>query len=84
MEATKQTETPQPTPEQLLKLLDLQLQQERSKRTHKSRKRATILVFGILAILAAAGVALVVAQGMLAELHDRGALVPVPGETGVE
>ncbi len=84
MEATKQTETPQPTPEQLLKLLDLQLQQERSKRTHKSRNRATILVVGILAILAAAGVALVVAQGMLAELHDRGTLVPAPDPTAFD
>jgi hypothetical protein len=77
MEATKQIETPQPTPEQLLKLLDLQLNRERSKRTHKSRNRATILVVGIVSILAATGVALIVAQGMLTELQNRAETAPV-------
>lgn len=78
MEATKQTETGQPTPEQLLKLLDMQLAQERSKRANKSRNRATFLAVGILSILAAAGVALLVAQGLVVELRDRGALEPIP------
>lgn len=76
MEAPQKTEIAGPTPEQLLKLLDLQLAQERSKRASKSRNRATFLVVGILTIVAAAGVALVVAQGLLADLQDRGAAVP--------
>ncbi|MGB8168441.1 MAG: hypothetical protein WCF18_13170 [Chthoniobacteraceae bacterium] len=76
MEAAKQIETRQPTPEQLLKLLELQLAQERSKRTHRSRNRAAILVVGIVSILAAAGVALIIAQSMLIELQNREATPP--------
>jgi hypothetical protein len=80
MEVSQQTETTPPTPEQLLKLLDLQLAHERGKRAHKSRNRATFLVVGILFIIVAAGIALVVAQGLLSELHDRGALQPISGQ----
>jgi hypothetical protein len=73
MNAPQQTETSQPTPEQLLQLLDLQLARERAKRPDRSRNRAMILAFGLLAIVAAGGIALVVAQRMLLDLHDRGA-----------
>ena len=80
MEATKQTETPQPTPEQLLKLLDLQMERERSKRASRSRNRATFLAVGILSILAAAGVALIVAQGLMMELREQGGQQANPGQ----
>lgn len=80
MEAPKQIESAQPTPEQLLKLLDLQLGQERNKREHRSRNRATFLATGILFIIAAGGIALVVAQQMLAELQGRGGVPPSPTE----
>ena len=72
MNAPQQTETSQPTPEQLLQLLDLQLASERAKRPGRSRNRTMILVFGLLAIVAAGGIALVVAQQILLDLHDRG------------
>lgn len=73
MNAPQQTETSQPTPEQLMQLLDLQLARERAKRPGRSRNRAMILVFGLLAIVAAGGIALIVAQQMLLDLQDRGA-----------
>ena len=76
MEVPKQTETVPSTPEQLLKLLDLQMERERHNRAHKSRNRATFLVGGILFIVAAAGIALLVAEQLLADLHEQGALRP--------
>jgi hypothetical protein len=80
MEAPQQTETPSPTPEQLLMLLELQLGRERRQRVEKSsRNRAIFLAAGILVIVIAAGVALIVAQGMLADLRDRGAGQPMLG-----
>lgn len=72
MNAPQQTETSQPTPEQLLRMIDLQLARERGKRQGRSRKRATILVFGILLIALLAGAALMIAQQMLMDLHERG------------
>lgn len=62
-------------------LLELQLGRERHRRAEKSsRKRATFLASGILLIVVAAGVALIVAQGMLADLRDQGAGRPMPGQ----
>ncbi len=81
MDATNQTETAQPTPEQLLKLLDVQLAGARGKRAGKSRNRATFLVAGILFIIAATGIALFVAGQLLAELQERGALRPSASQT---
>jgi hypothetical protein len=80
MEAPNQTETAQPTPEQLLKLLDLQLARERTRREKKSRNRASFLVAGILVIIVAAAVSLLVAQQLLAELRERGSMQPAPVE----
>jgi predicted metal-binding membrane protein len=80
MEVAQKTETCPPTPEQLLKLLELQLARERGKRGEKTRKRATFLVAGILFIVAAMGIALVVAQSMVAELKERGALRPISSQ----
>ncbi|HYR58230.1 MAG TPA: hypothetical protein VEO95_06360 [Chthoniobacteraceae bacterium] len=73
MDAPKQIETAQPTPEQLLTLLELQIAGERSNRAHKSRNRATFLVTGILLIIAGACIALFVAGQLLAEVQERGA-----------
>jgi len=72
MNAPQQIETVQPTPEQLVQLLDLQLASERGKRAGRSRNRAMILVFGLLAIVAAGAVALMIAQQILLDLHERG------------
>ena len=80
MEAANQTETQSPTPEQLLTLLDLQLKQERSKRAGKSRNRATFLSVGIVFIIAAAGIALIVAERLLFEFRERGSGEPLAGQ----
>jgi len=72
MNAPQQIETSQATPEQLVQMLDLQLASARGKRMGRSRNRAIILAFGLLAIMAAGGIALIVAQQMLLDLHERG------------
>jgi hypothetical protein len=82
MEGPQQTQTLSPTPEELLKLLDLQLAQERAKRSGKSRNRASFLAAGILFIIAVAGVALFFAQGLLLDLQDREMAPPIPGQMG--
>lgn len=74
MENPQQTETAPPTPEQLLRLLDPQLEWERGKRAKRSRNRASFLAVGVIVILGAAAVALVVGQQLLSELRDRGSL----------
>jgi len=79
MDALQKTESAPPTPEQLLKLLDIQLERERSKRANKGRNRATFLVTGLVVILAAAAIAVVVAQQMVAELRDHAKISPDAG-----
>ena len=69
MNAPQQIETSQATPEQLVQMLDLQLASARGKRMGRSRNRAIILAFGLLAIMAAGGIALIVAQQMLLDLQ---------------
>ncbi len=71
MDAPQKTEIAEPTPEQLLKLLDLQLARERGKRANKGRNRATVLITGMVVILAAVGVAVLVAQQMVNEVRDH-------------
>ena len=78
MEKPQQTETASQTPEQLLRLFDLQLEWERSKRAKKSRNRASFLAVGVIVILLAAAVALFVGQQMLSELRDRRATEAIP------
>ena len=61
--------TVEATPDQLLKLLDLQLFQARAKRAGKSpARRAIILTTGILLILAACFGAFLILQQMVDEL----------------
>ena len=71
MNAPEQIGTNPATPEQLLQMLDIELGQQRRKRENRARKRAVILVFGILGILFVGGGALFVAQEMLLDLHER-------------
>jgi hypothetical protein len=66
----KEIETSQPTPEQLLQMLEAQLTAKRSQRTSASRNRAIILVTGILFIVVAAGAALMVLDQMLVDLRQ--------------
>jgi hypothetical protein len=68
MEAPQKIETPSPTPEQLLKLLDLELGRERSKRAARTpRNRASFLAVGMILIIVVGGIALLFAQHLLIE-----------------
>ena len=69
----KETETAQATPEQLLKLLDLQLSAQRQHRETSHRNRATILVLGVLFVVAAAAAALLVLGQMVEDYRTTGA-----------
>lgn len=70
MNVPQQTESPQPTPEQLLRMLDMQMTQERTKRAGKTRNRGIFLVVGLVFIFVAACAALMVAQNMLMDLKN--------------
>lgn len=69
----KETETPLATPEQLLKLLDLQLATQRQHREKSQRNRALILVGGMLFIVVATAAALFVLGQMLEDYRTNGA-----------
>ena len=58
-----------PTPEQLLQILELQSQARRSQSAATNRNRAMILVVGIVFILLAAGAALLVLEQMLSGMR---------------
>jgi hypothetical protein len=58
----------QATPDQLLKILDLQIAEQRSKRHRSTRQRGLILAGGVLLIIAGALVAFLVLQQMLLDL----------------
>jgi hypothetical protein len=66
----KEIEFEQSTPEELLRLIDAQIVAQRSHRTKASRNRATILAFGLLFIILAAGGALLVLNQMLLDLRQ--------------
>ena len=69
--AVNETRTSQPTPEQLLKLLDSQLTLARTKREGDTTpRRAALLVGGMLVIVAGCAVALFVLQQMLSDLRE--------------
>lgn len=68
----KETGTGEPTPEQLMQILEAQLAARRSQSAASSRNRAIFLVGGLLFILAAAGVALLVLDQMLSDLRQNG------------
>jgi len=72
MTEVKETGTPGPTPEELVKMLDCELASQRSHRPATSRNRAIILVVGVLFIVIAAGVALLVLDQMLADIRQNG------------
>ena len=60
-----------PTPEQLLQLLELQLSAQRAKRQQTSATRTTWRIFGILLILGGAIAALLILQYAMSELSSR-------------
>jgi hypothetical protein len=66
----QENKTSEPTPEQLLKMLDLQMHAMRSKREHQSN-RGTIRAASILLVLLVAGGALAALMMMLDDLRDK-------------
>ena len=67
-----ETRTSEPTPEQLIKLLDSQLTLARAKRAgDNTPRRAALLVGGMLVIVAGCCVALLILQQMLSDLHEH-------------
>ncbi len=67
----KEIETTPKTPEELLRMLDLQMAVQRAQRGTSGRNRAMLLVGGLLFIFIAGGLALLVLSQMLADLpHD--------------
>ena len=70
--AVNETRTSEPTPEQLVRLLDSQLTLARAKRAgDRTPRRAALLVGGMLVIVAGCFVALLILQQMLSELHEN-------------
>ena len=69
---SKEIQSAEATPEQLFQMLDRELATQRSHRPVSSRNRAMILVFGVLFIVVAAGVALLVLDQMVADLRQNG------------
>ena len=69
----KETRTCEPTPEQLIKLLDCRLELARQKRATENNapRRTALLVGGVLLIVAACCAALLVLQQMLSDLQHR-------------
>jgi hypothetical protein len=78
MKDVKETETTSSTPEELMRILDVEIASRRSHREKSSRNRAIFMVFGVLIIVIAAGAALLVLDQMLADLRQRD---PVPAAT---
>jgi hypothetical protein len=71
-----QTNSSEPTPEQLLKLLDLQIAAKRQRRRETPRQRSAVLALALMIIMGGAVVAFLILQQMVADL-------PHPGGTGV-
>ncbi len=68
--SANETKTSEPTPEQLLKMLDLQLSKMRSKRANTESK-VTIRVASILLVLTVAAGALFFLMTMLEDLRSQ-------------
>ena len=64
----QQNKSVQPTPEQLMQLLDLQIASQRAKRHSSGRNRAMLIVGGLLLIFIAAGGALMLLMQMMDDL----------------
>ena len=70
IETPQQTKSAEPTPEQLLQLLDRQINSRRAKRNGVRKHRAVLLVGGLFLILGALFVALFVLQQMVSDFRQ--------------
>ena len=69
--AVNETRTSEPTPDQLIQLLDSQLTLARADRVgDRAPRRAALLVGGMIFIVAGCCVALLILQQMLSDLHE--------------
>jgi hypothetical protein len=75
----KEIESTSQTPEQLLRLLDTQLDAQRARRKKPERNRVSFLVSSVLIIMAAAAVALMMLEQMLADSPREGNRAPRSG-----
>jgi hypothetical protein len=71
MRAANQNETDRGTPEQLLLLLDAELMAKRGKLAARRPKRTGLLVFALMLIFGLGTLALIFAQQMMLDLHER-------------
>ena len=74
-------EKDQPTPEQLLKLLDVQMEASRRARDTRKESRASMRILSIGIIVVVAFVALWLLMMMLEEMRPAKGVAPVPTET---
>jgi hypothetical protein len=72
MSDSKETQSAEATPEQLMQMLNRELATHRSQRPKANRNRAMILVIGVLFIVMAAGAAFVVLDQMLQDFRQNG------------
>jgi hypothetical protein len=63
-----ENKTNEPTPDQLLRMLDVQIAMQRDKRKNTTRNRAIVLVGGIMIILGGAFIALVILMQRLQDM----------------
>ena len=70
-ETSHQTKSTEPTPEQLMQLLDLQIASQKARRKGGRKHRGTLLVGGILLIVGGLFAALLVLQQMASDLRPR-------------
>jgi hypothetical protein len=80
-DSTDPSKSPDATPEQLLKMLDLQIAMNRSRRRENPRRRATLIAMAVLLIVGGALAALLILQQMVADLPQQRAVAsPAAGE----
>ena len=84
MKTSDENKSAQPTPEQLLKLLDAQMNASRQQRAERESGRRTIQVVSIAVIAIGAAVALWVLMFMLEDMRPaKQGGRPVPADGGV-
>jgi hypothetical protein len=66
-----ETRSPEPTPDQLLQMLDLQLQSKRARRQQSQGSRTTFRLFSIILIVGGSGAALLFLQFILSDLPEK-------------
>jgi hypothetical protein len=73
----EQTKSTEPTPEQLMRLIDLQIEAQRARRAQKPKNRATFIAVGLLFIIFAAFASLMLLSQMVQDLpHPERASEP--------